>query len=138
MIRRPPRSTLFPYSTLFRSQPSRAVGLTHASSVMPVVRSSGVPAAPSVTVTQSLMPLKDNALPSLPGRGSARVSVALRPLGDESIAVAPPASSKLSDSTSPGAGVGGGGGGGGGGAFDTLTLTMADVVELPAASRATA
>src|SRR2546426_8512976 len=27
MIRRPPRSTLFPYTTLFRSQPSRATGV---------------------------------------------------------------------------------------------------------------
>src|SRR5258707_2375098 len=26
MIRRPPRSTLFPYTTLFRSQPRRAAG----------------------------------------------------------------------------------------------------------------
>src|SRR3712207_9115569 len=26
MIRRPPRSTLFPYTTLFRSRPQRAVG----------------------------------------------------------------------------------------------------------------
>src|SRR3712207_7636654 len=26
MIRRPPRSTLFPYTTLFRSQPARLVG----------------------------------------------------------------------------------------------------------------
>src|SRR3712207_7475981 len=26
MIRRPPRSTLFPYTTLFRSQPNRPVG----------------------------------------------------------------------------------------------------------------
>src|SRR2546430_13497843 len=28
MIRRPPRSTLFPYTTLFRSQPSIAVALS--------------------------------------------------------------------------------------------------------------
>src|SRR2546422_7951617 len=27
MIRRPPRSTLFPYTTLFRSRPGRAVGI---------------------------------------------------------------------------------------------------------------
>src|SRR5258708_27546465 len=27
MIRRPPRSTLFPYTTLFRSQPGRSPGL---------------------------------------------------------------------------------------------------------------
>src|SRR3990172_6834571 len=29
MIRRPPRSTLFPYTTLFRSQPQDHVGLDH-------------------------------------------------------------------------------------------------------------
>src|SRR3712207_7163157 len=29
MIRRPPRSTLFPYTTLFRSSPGRAVGRGH-------------------------------------------------------------------------------------------------------------
>src|SRR2546430_11175750 len=29
MIRRPPRSTLFPYTTLFRSQPSGAPGVPH-------------------------------------------------------------------------------------------------------------
>src|SRR2546430_3503144 len=28
MIRRPPRSTLFPYTTLFRSKPARALALT--------------------------------------------------------------------------------------------------------------
>src|SRR2546426_8367159 len=30
MIRRPPRSTLFPYTTLFRSQPDRDLGLVDA------------------------------------------------------------------------------------------------------------
>src|SRR3712207_8725954 len=37
MIRRPPRSTLFPYTTLFRSQPQRGVGdrLQHADAVRP-------------------------------------------------------------------------------------------------------
>src|SRR3712207_8866883 len=30
MIRRPPRSTLFPYTTLFRSRP-KAVGVSHAA-----------------------------------------------------------------------------------------------------------
>src|SRR2546428_12918250 len=118
MIPPPPRTTPFPH-------PSIAGSLTHASSVMPVVRSSGVPAAPSMTVTQSLMPLKDNALPTLPGTRTAPVMVPLRPLGDESIAVAPPASSKLSDSTSPGAGVGGGGGGGGGGAVGAVEVPQA-------------
>src|SRR3989442_9862369 len=55
------------------SQPSRAVGLTHASSVMPVVRSSGVPAAPSVTVTQSSIPSNCSARPTLPGTRTAPV-----------------------------------------------------------------
>src|SRR5437764_10064061 len=32
MIRRPPRSTLFPYTTLFRSLPSRARGARHGGS----------------------------------------------------------------------------------------------------------
>src|ERR1039457_7443178 len=31
MIRRPPRSTLFPYTTLFRSRPSRQTGRAHGS-----------------------------------------------------------------------------------------------------------
>src|SRR2546427_2884321 len=29
MIRRPPRSTLFPYTTLFRSRPARSHGFSH-------------------------------------------------------------------------------------------------------------
>src|SRR3712207_7339437 len=29
MIRRPPRSTLFPYTTLFRSRPNRGRGIRH-------------------------------------------------------------------------------------------------------------
>src|SRR3989441_4805235 len=78
------------------SQPSMAVGLTHASSVMPAVRSSGVPAAPSMTVTQSSMPSNDNALPILPGTRTAPVMLPLRALGDESVAVVPLASSKPS------------------------------------------
>src|SRR3712207_8710390 len=32
MIRRPPRSTLFPYTTLFRSPPSRRISLTATAS----------------------------------------------------------------------------------------------------------
>src|SRR2546430_3868665 len=31
MIRRPPRSTLFPYTTLFRSAPAHAVGHVHGA-----------------------------------------------------------------------------------------------------------
>src|SRR5882672_2736117 len=83
--------------------------------LMPVVRSSGVPAAPSITVTQSLTPLKDNAEPTLPGTRTAPVMVPLRALVDESIAVVPLASLKPRDSTSPSVAGGGGGGGGGGG-----------------------
>src|SRR6266480_7867207 len=33
MIRRPPRSTLFPYTTLFRSRPSRVLGMHFFSPV---------------------------------------------------------------------------------------------------------
>src|SRR5882672_4532983 len=83
------------------SHPFNTVGFTHASMVIPVVRSSGVPAAPSITVTQSLVPLKDNALPTLPGTRTAPVMVPLRALDDESVAVVPLASSKPSASVSP-------------------------------------
>src|SRR3989454_8030202 len=100
--------------------------------VMPVVRSSGVPAAPSSTVTQSLVPLKDNAEPTLPGTRTAPVMVPLRPLGDESIAVAPPASSQLSANPSP-APLGGGGGGGcvGGGATLPITVPISATLSAP-------
>src|SRR2546426_1822831 len=80
--------------------PPRADGLTQASSVMPVVRSSGVPAAPSVTVTQSL-PSNDNALPTMPGTRAAPVITPFLALADASIAL-PLASSKPSASTRPG------------------------------------
>src|SRR3712207_6936496 len=35
MIRRPPRSTLFPYTTLFRSSPSRLLSFSPASASSP-------------------------------------------------------------------------------------------------------
>src|SRR3712207_7009806 len=35
MIRRPPRSTLFPYTTLFRSEPSVAVAVTFCTPLPP-------------------------------------------------------------------------------------------------------
>src|SRR3712207_7974664 len=41
MIRRPPRSTLFPYTTLFRSQP-RAI-MTYTAMTMPAVARPGTP-----------------------------------------------------------------------------------------------
>ena len=40
MIRRPPRSTLFPYTTLFRSQPRRGTGLRHRRLAGKPVRSA--------------------------------------------------------------------------------------------------
>src|SRR5256885_3731027 len=42
MIRRPPRSTLFPYTTLFRSIPSLGSGRR-----LPTVRLPGAPAGPA-------------------------------------------------------------------------------------------
>src|SRR5258708_18355426 len=41
MIRRPPRSTLFPYTTLFRSRQPRSRGLVVLRSVLPRVRDQG-------------------------------------------------------------------------------------------------
>src|SRR2546426_8196127 len=40
MIRRPPRSTLFPYTTLFRSRPTAAAG-TPGTRITRVIRRSG-------------------------------------------------------------------------------------------------
>src|SRR2546422_4788042 len=44
MIRRPPRSTLFPYTTLFRSLSQRAVILRHAlrNALLPIVTVVGL------------------------------------------------------------------------------------------------
>src|SRR5476651_2084071 len=42
MIRRPPRSTLFPYTTLFRSLRPSDVGLVLAGGAMPVFRDAGI------------------------------------------------------------------------------------------------
>src|SRR5262245_54665740 len=77
-----------------------ADGLTQASSVMPVVKSSGVPAAPSLTVTQSL-PSNDSALPTTPGTRVAPVIAPFLPL-DEASSASPLASSNPSASTRPG------------------------------------
>src|SRR3712207_8615615 len=51
MIRRPPRSTLFPYTTLFRSQQRRTVTrlLPKAEEVIPNPRSGAVPLASVAT-----------------------------------------------------------------------------------------
>src|SRR2546430_7976307 len=45
MIRRPPRSTLFPYTTLFRSEHDRAVGLDLLHVAVAVARVAARPAA---------------------------------------------------------------------------------------------
>src|SRR5690348_17787971 len=42
MLRRPPRSTLFPYTTLFRSQGERQVARADVDAVDPVDREHGV------------------------------------------------------------------------------------------------
>src|SRR5258708_36068158 len=43
MIRRPPRSTLFPYTTLFRSEGALALGATRAHAVLTVVLPAALP-----------------------------------------------------------------------------------------------
>src|SRR5438132_7566139 len=43
MLRRPPRSTLFPYTTLFRSRASRAIPVSHRARREPAARVSGDP-----------------------------------------------------------------------------------------------
>src|SRR3954463_2125625 len=67
-------------------QPLSAVGLIHASSVIAVVRSSD---AASGTVTQSLMPLNDNAVPYFPAVHAAPVMVPVLPVPDTSNTCAP-------------------------------------------------
>src|SRR5690242_21508149 len=48
MIRRPPRSTLFPYTTLFRSRGARRRGTCAAAPIPPAIRCiSRVPILPS-------------------------------------------------------------------------------------------
>src|SRR2546430_9534060 len=42
MIRRPPRSTLFPYTTLFRSTPAMLVGATGTTAVACALRHEGI------------------------------------------------------------------------------------------------
>src|SRR3712207_8632170 len=66
MIRRPPRSTLFPYTTLFRSQPLRA-----GHEVWP-------PARPRAPRDHGLRRLVPRGGPSL---GTGAHAVALRPRG---------------------------------------------------------
>src|SRR5256885_10994421 len=53
MIRRPPRSTLFPYTTLFRSHRSLAPPVAGCSIVSRTRRASSVPSSPRVSRKRS-------------------------------------------------------------------------------------
>src|SRR2546422_1353985 len=67
MIRRPPRSTLFPYTTLFRSVAGPAVmsNTTLSAAVSPVAAACSLYAVPAVVI---LHPAKD-ATPELAANG---------------------------------------------------------------------
>src|SRR3712207_6869293 len=68
MIRRPPRSTLFPYTTLFRSgEPARGLGLR----AEPVDRESGCPRATASRARTRVRRARDTA-PALLGRLQGR------------------------------------------------------------------
>src|SRR3989454_12700883 len=94
MIRRPPRSTLFPYTTLFRSTPMD-VGSAISAALLGVqageIRTEDRPVAVRVRAPDSVRfdPLRLRALPVL-GGGARRVT----PLG--SLATFEPADSRLS------------------------------------------
>ena len=77
MIRRPPRSTLFPYTTLFRSYSSEEFakfsvqyGFTHVTSSPKYARSNGVAERAVETVKQMLKKEKDPYLALLAYRSS--------------------------------------------------------------------
>src|SRR3712207_7268805 len=67
MIRRPPRSTLFPYTTLFRSGHSPSLRASDTSAVRAVYR-GGVPGGCSTGLTLRTMPQTGSTSAS---RGSA-------------------------------------------------------------------
>src|SRR3712207_7223875 len=67
MIRRPPRSTLFPYTTLFRSAPSTTSPVAASSSVSAAAGSSGTTRS---TATSSAPPPAVCATSLLPCPGS--------------------------------------------------------------------
>src|SRR3712207_8872706 len=58
MIRQPPRSTLFPYTTLFRSRPARAGTVPHPSRMR---AGSGVPSSPAGSVEATVSGPADTA-----------------------------------------------------------------------------
>src|SRR3712207_9157082 len=91
MIRRPPRSTLFPYTTLFRSDgpvaiPLRAARAARAAPEVPGLRARGrlVPGQPARAHGRLLVPLRRRArlrraagLPAVPAVRADRKSTRL-------------------------------------------------------------
>src|SRR3712207_6867973 len=72
MIRRPPRSTLFPYTTLFRSTPDGAIVYRHAAGAEPglwLVRPTG--ARERITVPDTAQPTNHTAPSVLPEIGKS-------------------------------------------------------------------
>src|SRR2546427_12686056 len=69
MIRRPPRSTLFPYTTLFRSPGGRSDG-THWPGPFGRFRIGGPAAAPAVADGQRLRAVRAGPLRWLAGTGA--------------------------------------------------------------------
>src|SRR5256885_9129016 len=70
MIRRPPRSTLFPYTTLFRSLARRSVAVIEALAQNPVHALEPLPLAVRLGCTD---PLAAPSLDSLAGAAQLRV-----------------------------------------------------------------
>src|SRR2546430_11474438 len=63
MIRRPPRSTLFPYTTLFRSTPGSSQQSSQSSILLPLIPSSKTK---SITKTTSIKSTTSKAVPMVP------------------------------------------------------------------------
>src|SRR5690348_17777205 len=72
MIRRPPRSTLFPYTTLFRSHASRRVRLPHEA------RGRHPAAGPAREVDRAGVPVARGELPAPPAAAEGLVRSARR------------------------------------------------------------
>src|SRR2546426_9539217 len=94
MIRRPPRSTLFPYTTLFRSRPvERRVAAAHEQHTLPgedpgfedaVVQPLPVPA---VHVFERQLARREGADPARDEHGARRILVGLGADGEGGVAV---------------------------------------------------
>src|SRR2546422_6421587 len=76
MIRRPPRSTLFPYTTLFRSQveAATALGMTGTKTMAYVVLPQALKNMVPSLVTQMIVLFKDTSLASIIDRKSTRLN----------------------------------------------------------------